>query len=302
VRADGFSSPLSIVVPIIANGFRALGIVWLGHILGSAEAAATDHVLYGSDLLLDRDPVVDGDGPAVSSGQRAGGTIGAAHDTHTGRRLARHGPPRIACGSIGGDGSGRRTGAQSSVGRSGHRFAAARSVTVLRDGWSAGHTVHGTRQCARSSNACGLRRDRADHCDRVFFASVHRRAGQRGTATSDALAEVEDLTETSLASEAGEALRPWRLLRANQPAFVAAAGVWIDGGPMAPGMTMRLAMARDSVTGSSVMPVLVVITPLVDWPHVDPRRKIELEKLVSKLLEARPEIGDQVRAMAAAAR
>ena len=38
---------LSLFVPVIANGFRALGIVWLGHALGSAQAAATDHVLYG---------------------------------------------------------------------------------------------------------------------------------------------------------------------------------------------------------------------------------------------------------------
>jgi exosortase A len=38
---------ISCVVPVIANGFRGLGIVVLGHILGSAEAAATDHVLYG---------------------------------------------------------------------------------------------------------------------------------------------------------------------------------------------------------------------------------------------------------------
>ena len=38
---------LSIVVPIVANGFRALGIVFLGQILGSAEAAAADHLIYG---------------------------------------------------------------------------------------------------------------------------------------------------------------------------------------------------------------------------------------------------------------
>jgi exosortase A len=38
---------VSIVVPIIANGFRALGIVALGHYLGSAEAVETDHILYG---------------------------------------------------------------------------------------------------------------------------------------------------------------------------------------------------------------------------------------------------------------
>jgi exosortase A len=35
------------VVPVFANGLRALGIVVLGHELGSAQAAATDHLLYG---------------------------------------------------------------------------------------------------------------------------------------------------------------------------------------------------------------------------------------------------------------
>jgi len=37
----------SCVVPVVANGLRALGIVLLGHALGSAQAAATDHLLYG---------------------------------------------------------------------------------------------------------------------------------------------------------------------------------------------------------------------------------------------------------------
>ncbi len=37
----------SIVVPILANGVRALGIVVLGNILGSAEAAVADHIIYG---------------------------------------------------------------------------------------------------------------------------------------------------------------------------------------------------------------------------------------------------------------
>lgn len=38
---------VAIIVPVIANGIRALGIVVLGHVLGSAQAAATDHLLYG---------------------------------------------------------------------------------------------------------------------------------------------------------------------------------------------------------------------------------------------------------------
>src|SRR5215471_13364836 len=38
---------LSIVVPIIANGFRVMGISVLGYLLSSAEAATADHILYG---------------------------------------------------------------------------------------------------------------------------------------------------------------------------------------------------------------------------------------------------------------
>lgn len=38
---------LALIVPVVANGLRALGIVVLGHHLGSAEAAAADHLIYG---------------------------------------------------------------------------------------------------------------------------------------------------------------------------------------------------------------------------------------------------------------
>ncbi|MGE3783389.1 MAG: exosortase A, partial [Alphaproteobacteria bacterium] len=38
---------LSIVLPIVANGFRALGLVVLGHILGDAASAMADHIIYG---------------------------------------------------------------------------------------------------------------------------------------------------------------------------------------------------------------------------------------------------------------
>jgi exosortase A len=36
-----------VVAPVVANGVRALGIVLIGHIRGSAEAGAVDHILYG---------------------------------------------------------------------------------------------------------------------------------------------------------------------------------------------------------------------------------------------------------------
>ncbi len=37
----------SLIVPVLANGMRALGIVVLGHIVGSARAATADHLIYG---------------------------------------------------------------------------------------------------------------------------------------------------------------------------------------------------------------------------------------------------------------
>jgi len=38
---------LSLIVPIIANGFRALGLLLLAELQGSASAVAADHVIYG---------------------------------------------------------------------------------------------------------------------------------------------------------------------------------------------------------------------------------------------------------------
>jgi exosortase A len=38
---------LSIIVPILANGVRALGIIAFGHYVGDGKAALADHVLYG---------------------------------------------------------------------------------------------------------------------------------------------------------------------------------------------------------------------------------------------------------------
>jgi exosortase A len=42
---------LSVLIPVIANGFRAYGIVMLGHVAGMEAAAGTDHVVYGFVFL-----------------------------------------------------------------------------------------------------------------------------------------------------------------------------------------------------------------------------------------------------------
>jgi hypothetical protein len=92
------------------------------------------------------------------------------------------------------------------------------------------------------------------------------------------------------------------VIEVTQPAFAAAAGLWIDGEPTTPGVMMRLKMARDSVVGASYSPVLVIIAPIAGWPSTGARRNGELEHQISDLVAAHPEIGDQIRLMAKGSR
>jgi hypothetical protein len=112
--------------------------------------------------------------------------------------------------------------------------------------------------------------------------------------------EADDVSEVPLTTRDGATLPPWRLIRANEPAYVAVAALWIDGKPAAPGMAMRLGMARTSVFGGADAPVVVAITPVADWARIDMRKKQELEHKLSDLLRAHPEIGAQIQAIAAA--
>jgi hypothetical protein len=87
-------------------------------------------------------------------------------------------------------------------------------------------------------------------------------------------------------------------VRGSDPSYLAAAGLWIDGKPMPPGIAMRLDMARSSVFGGASAPVLVVITPAADWKHIDMKQKTALENRIAAVLEGRGGVGDQVRAIA----
>ena len=105
--------------------------------------------------------------------------------------------------------------------------------------------------------------------------------------------DAEDMSEAPIVTRAGSPLPGWRFIRASDVAFLAAAGLWVNGRPATPGLRMRLSMARTSVSGGAVSPVLVVITPVEDWPKFDMRQRAVLEHQIAGLLET-PAIGDQV--------
>jgi hypothetical protein len=111
--------------------------------------------------------------------------------------------------------------------------------------------------------------------------------------------DADDVSEAPVLTKSGAVMPGWRFVRADSPEFfVATAGMWIDGEPATPGLRMRLQMAKTSLTGVSYAPVLVTITPVADWQHVDVARQHQLERQIAALLEAHPDIGDQIKAAA----
>ena len=52
--------------------------------------------------------------------------------------------------------------------------------------------------------------------------------------------DAEDTSEASMLTRSGGPMPGWRFVRASDPPFFAAAGLWIDGRPTTPGLAMRL--------------------------------------------------------------
>ncbi len=73
-------------------------------------------------------------------------------------------------------------------------------------------------------------------------------------------------------------------MRSDDPAYALGVSVWIDGQPVRPGLKMRLRMALDSLTGSSHAPLVLTVTPAVDWKALTlTRRRIEEDRLAAFL-------------------
>ena len=285
---------VSIVVPIVANGFRALGIVWLGHLLGSAQAAAADHVLYGwiffSIVIL----------LLVVLGLPFRQDIGrpAAVPSASGRRVRAGLVPSLAAVGIvlafaaAGPAAARRidqAAASASVSAPGPEFAG-----CVRDGMAlspaGAPTGSASQQFSCDSGAILLRV--AVFAPRTGPGSVlaeeRRIVGQ---------ADGEEL-EVSRLAVPGSAV-PWRLAEAPEPPPSAAvSALWIDGQPSAGGVPMRIRQAINSLSGGRYQPVVVAAVlnyaiaqpgPERDWP----------ETRLRAFLTGRPELADDLARLAA---
>ena len=287
---------VSIIVPIIANGFRALGIVYLGHILGSAEAAAADHILYGwiffslVILLLialglpfrqdeqmtpptTRPMAPDPRAPRMGLIAGIAATVAAAMG------------PMLALGL--------------------DRAAAASPVAVPKLSFSpACHTV--TERAVPNDGQGGVSIIQRVDCSGELLDIFIKAFSPRSTAAPvnaerrrlTRHPDAEDTTEFALSTDANDPVRAWRVARSHMPNHVSVVGLWINGEPANLGLTTRLTMAMTSVTGAAFSPVLVAITPVADWSRMDLRGQRELENKLALFIRQHPEITTQVREFA----
>ena len=244
----------SVVVPIIANGFRALGIVVIGHIIGSAQAAATDHILYGwiffslvilllilAGLPFRQDIFPPRAVPGVAPPQ---GGFGAAGWLAAGLLvvLAAAGPAVSA---------GLDAGANGAVPIPAPHFAAGAGCTPMPGGTAVAGLYVQDFACPAGRLRVSLRRLPARANPGRVLAARSALSGDDGNGGGDA--------EISTLDVPGVAPRAWHFVLSSDPARAIASAFWVDGAPAQGGLGLRLAMARNSLFGTAHAPVIMAL-------------------------------------------
>jgi exosortase A len=290
---------LSIVVPIIANGMRATGIVVLGHILGSAQAAATDHIIYGwiffSFVIV----------MLILAGLPFREDSEQERPTTTPPRVApakpRRGPGLLAAFAVAAAAAiGPLTVLGLDTAAATPRDLALKPLNVAPACRDSGATVSpspGTiGQSIVQQVDCGGMRFNIQievFAARATFGPVIRELRRLTRPV-----EAEDTTEARVA---GNGFRSWRIVTSTEPFFVAAASVWIDGRPETLSMATRFQMARSSVLGGALAPVLVTVVPVIDWSHPGGMDARQLSERINDFLREAPGLSEQVHDIAEAA-
>ena len=229
---------LALAVPIIANGIRALGIVVLGQYLGSAEAAAADHLIYGwvffsaVILLL----VVAGLPFREDIGPPPLGPLPPPQAPAGLGRLALAGGLGLGVALLAPAGAGALDATAG-----GARPLAAPALTVPEGCTATPEGLH-----------CGEIRLRVEMLGfppggTWALVVAARRAAEAGSADDDATFSV---------NEPGRALWLGRMLTTGTGAVASAA--WLGGAPAGDGVGTRLRQARNSLLGGAGRPVLAV--------------------------------------------
>ena len=264
----------SIIVPIIANGFRALGIVVLGQVLGSAEAAAADHLIYGwvffsvvmllliagGHVFREVFPIAVDESASVSMASMRSPVWGVALVVlmlGLGPAVAGVIDARLAAPTLPTIATVVAPAGCSSVNEGSGGPSTQKSFTITCDGMQ--FEVNVMAFAARSTASAMI--------------SERRRVTQEVGAENAAISAVR------MPDGAGS----WTVVQTTDPNRVTAYAGWVDGAPIQSGMAGRIAQARDSVLGTAFAPALITVTTAEPANSSPGRRKQTLERLTALL-------------------
>jgi len=295
-----------LVVPILANGVRALGIVLAGHLLGSAEAAAADHLIYGwgffSAIIFllalaglpfrqdARPPAAAAAMPLVPAG-RPGAALAIAGMACV---LAAAGPAASLLLN--------RPGAMPAPHLPG--FVATGSCRALDAGDPAWTWHFGCNGAALSARVEFL----PPHAPPALLRARRLAATERAASGDDAPADTITGQLDLAAGDAGiTEIDPrvpprWSLVESDEPARLTATATWIGGAPAPSGWSGRLRLAWDGLRGAGTPAALVVVTlappaPALDADWGPASRRDAPRRLLADFLRAQ---GEQFAAIAQA--
>jgi exosortase A len=284
---------VSAVVPIFANGLRGLGIVWLGYVLGSAQAAAADHIIYGwiffSAVILTLIAL----GLPFRQDDMSTRSPRSGADRPVSRRMSPFGIMAISAGIV-------AVAVAAPLLSAGLALATVRQpeVPVAIDLGPGCQT-----ESAGTDPAAPRVRTQRVACGR-FRMDLNWEAFSPRTTAAPVMAErrrlclraeTEGLQESWLNVPGGPP-SAWRIMRSNDPAFITAVSIWMDGKPVRPGLAMRARMALNSLLGSSHTPVVMTVTPVADWASLGAERN-SVESTLPAFLNAHPDLTRKVSAL-----
>jgi exosortase A len=283
----GLFIAVSIVVPIVANGFRGLGIVYLGYLLSSPEAAAADHVIYGWVffsavilILIALGLPFRQDEISTRSASVSNRPVASPNST---RAIVAVALAMVAVAAIAPAVSGALSLAMASA-----------SATPASIDTGPGCVIHPAAPDAVASRVrtqrvlCGgLAMDMAWETFSARITAAPLMAERRRLVLR---AATEGLSESWLDS-IGEKPSAWRIMHSNDPAFMIAVSMWVDGRPVRPGLALRMRMAMSSLFGSAYAPMVVTVAPAVDWDGLNGTERKTAEASLPAFLLSHPDLG-----------
>jgi exosortase A len=274
----------SLLVPILANGVRALGIVYLGYLLNSAQAATADHIIYGwvffSLVIL----MLIGLGLPFRQDLQPATIHPRQHVAGTGPSLRSAFAAATAVAAVAAVAPALAGGLSVAAGRT------AAAPAIIDPG--AGCIV-------RAAVADGPVHSERVQCGGDLPMDVAWQTFPSRSTAAPIMAARHRLTLRALSESAASSWlhagpghpSAWQILTSNDPVYVTAVAIWVRGRPVRPGLAMRLAMASDSLFGGRQQPMLITATPVTDWGAVLPGGRARIEAELKAFLSGHPHLG-----------